>query len=150
MSSQLHFQQRPEDPEAEIALVVRAVMRLGRRLRDATPPGAVSGSGLALLIILYRDGPLPAVAIAQKEGLQPQSLSRIIVRLEDAGLIERTTDPDDRRNKIMAITDAGRRALGFTMQQRRQWLASMIGEHLSGDERQTLVEAAELMLRIAL
>jgi DNA-binding MarR family transcriptional regulator len=139
-----------EDPEAEIALITRAVMRLGRDLRRATPPDGADGAVLALLIILHRDGAMPAVALADAQGLQPQSLSRVIARMEDHALIERTPDPADRRNKLIAITDKGRRALGYTMQHRRAWLASRIAERLSGDERETLVEASELMLRIAL
>jgi DNA-binding MarR family transcriptional regulator len=39
-------------------------------------------------------------------------LTRLIDRLEDAGLVERRSCPSDRRGSFLAITDAGRETLG--------------------------------------
>jgi DNA-binding MarR family transcriptional regulator len=45
-------------------------------------------------------------------------------RLERAGLVERRPDPKDRRGKLIALTDAGRRLIDET-----------IGRHVANEER---------------
>lgn len=143
MSSQLHR-------DSDIALIVRAVSRLGRRLRTEVPPGGLSAGTIGLLAALYREGPMSGVALAEAEGLKPQSLTRLLAAMEENGMIERAPDREDRRNLVISITVSGRKALRGAMQERRRWLADRIGERLSGEERKTLIDAAELMLRIAL
>ena len=136
------------DRESDLALIVRALMRVARRLRVAAAPGTISGGALGLLVALVRGGPMPAVALAAEEGLAPQSLTRLLAQLETRGLIVRESDPEDRRNKIITITPAGRQALRVAMQERRRWLADALAERVSDDERETLVAAAEILLRL--
>lgn len=138
------------DANPEITLITRGVLRLSRRLRIATQSSALTGGALSLLATLYRIGPMSAAALAREEGLQPQSLSRLIAQLEAVGFIARVSDPGDRRNKIISITDHGHQSLHDAMQDRRRWLAAAIAERLSDEERQTLGQAAELMLRLSL
>jgi len=138
------------DPDADIALLARAVLRLSRRMRVEAPSGDMSSSALGLLASLYRIGPMSGVALAAEEGLKPQSLTRLVAGLEASGVIERAPDPADRRNLLITITPSGRRALRDAMRERRRWLAEAVADRLSDDERATLIEAAELMLRIAL
>ena len=135
--------------EAGEAKIVRAVLRLARRLRRPASDGEITGSGLGLLALLHRQGPMSAVALARGEGLQPQSLSRLLVRLEDAALIERPTDPADRRRQLIALTDAGATALHRAMARRRQWLANAMSQRLDSSDRLTLLAASDVMLRLA-
>jgi DNA-binding MarR family transcriptional regulator len=134
--------------ESDEARIVRAVLRMARRLRRPASDGEVTGSGLALLASLHRQGPMSAVTLARSEGLQPQSLSRLLVRLEDAALIERPTDPADRRRQLIALTTAGATALHRAMVRRRQWLADAMSHRLDDADRRTLLAAAEVMLRL--
>lgn len=136
------------DRESVEGRIVRAVLRLARRLRQSALDTPLTGSGLTLLASLHRDGPMSAVALARSEGLQPQSLSRLLNRLEGVGLIEQSTDPIDRRRHIIAITRPGRAALNQAMEQRRQWLAEAIARQLDETERATLLAAADIMLKI--
>ncbi len=138
------------DTDSDIALIVRAVLRLARRLRVETPSGVFSGGALGLLATLHRAGPMPAVALAAEEGLAPQSLTRLLQQLEDMAMIERSPDPEDGRAKIIAITVRGRQSLRSAMKERRKWLADAIDERLDEDEREQLVEAAHLLLRLAI
>jgi DNA-binding MarR family transcriptional regulator len=137
------------DHDSDAALIARGVLRLARRLRVEAPAGGLSSGALGLLATLHREGPMPGVALAEAEGLQPQSLTRLLASLVASGMIERTPDPADRRNLIIAITRDGRRALRTAMQARRRWLHDALADRLSGDERDTLIAAAELMLRLA-
>lgn len=135
--------------ESDEARIVRSVLRLARRLRRPAGEGEVTGSGLALLASLHRQGPMSAVTLAKGEGLQPQSLSRLLVRLENAALIERPTDPADRRRQLIALTDAGAMALHRAMVRRRQWLADAMSNQLDDADRRTLLAASDVMLRLA-
>ncbi|HJT39112.1 MAG TPA: MarR family transcriptional regulator [Sphingobium sp.] len=131
------------------AIIVRAAMRLARRLRQAAPSTELTGGGLALLATLYRSGSMSAATLARSEGLQPQSLSRLLSRMSRDGLIERTSDAIDKRCQIITVTPRGLGALNLAMTQRRRWLTATMADRLDERERTLLLEAAELMLRIA-
>ena len=135
--------------ESDEAKIVRAVFRLARRLRGVASSCDVTGSGIVLLIILFREGPMSAVALARSEGLQPQSLTRLLNQLEGDGLILRPVDPADHRRQRIDLTERGKAVAQQAMAERRQWLAHAIADDLTESDRLTLVAAAELMLRLA-
>lgn len=137
------------DRESDEAQIVRAVLRLARAMRRSARAAELTGGALALIATLYRKGPLSAVALARAEGLQPQSLSRLLVRMEAETLIERGIDPEDRRRHVITLTSRGRTVLRSAMTQRREWLGSVMAERLNETERASLRAAAEIMLRIA-
>jgi DNA-binding MarR family transcriptional regulator len=56
------------------------------------------------------------------------TVSRQVTSLVDAGLVERTSDPDDRRATILAVTDAGRAVLASMHRDRER----MLGQILAG------------------
>jgi DNA-binding MarR family transcriptional regulator len=134
--------------EAEVALITRAVTQLARKLRSKRPKASVTVAAVGLLATLHQRGPMPAVELARFQNLKPQSVSRLIARLDQDGLIQREPDPKDQRALLISITDTGRRALKHDMQARREWLGGAIAEALSPAERRTLAEAALYMLRI--
>ena len=131
------------------AVIVRAVLRLARRLRQAASEAPVSGSALGLLATLHREGAMSAVDLARREGLQPQSLSRVLAKLDKDGLIGREVDGVDRRRQVIATTPKGTAALAEAMALRRSWLLAAMAERLTAAERAALLQSAELMLRLA-
>lgn len=137
------------DRESNEARIVRAVLRLARALRRSAPAAELTGGALALVATLYRKGPLSAAALARAEGLQPQSLSRLLVRMDADALIERTVDLEDRRRHVIRLTPRGLDALNRAMTHRRRWLGAVMAEQLSDAERAILLDAAKIMLRIA-
>jgi DNA-binding MarR family transcriptional regulator/uncharacterized glyoxalase superfamily protein PhnB len=138
-----------DSPEQPSALIARAVLRLGRRLRGARPDSAVSLSTLALLTTLSRLGPMPAVQLAREEKLQPQSLTRLLAQMEADGLISREPDPADRRALVTAITREGRAVVARDLAARRAWLDQAMEMALTAEERTQLAAAAPLMLKVA-
>lgn len=129
--------------------ILQAVLRLARRMREVADDGALTGGALALLATLHRDGAMSAVALARREGLQPQSLSRLLTRLDTLGLIARSIDPADARRHAIAITRTGTETFMRQMAKRRAWLADKMAERLSSEEQERLFDAAALMLRMA-
>ena len=130
-------------------LVLQAVLRLAREMRQSAQDGELTGSALILLGSLHRGGAMSAVELARREGLQPQSLSRLLARLDKQGLIARAVDPDDARRHVIAITQAGTTLLMEQIVKRRDWLTDRMAERLNMAERTTLLDAAALMLRLA-
>src|SRR4051812_21274011 len=82
------------------------VMRLARRLRQESEGGA-SLSMLSALSTIDRKGPLTLGALAAEERVAPPSMTRIVARLEEQGLAERTVDAVDRRVARVEITSDG-------------------------------------------
>ncbi|MGY2900755.1 DNA-binding MarR family transcriptional regulator [Curtobacterium sp. PvP017] len=76
------------------------------RLRAIGLPHAA----LIAVDILIRTGPTGADTIARTARVQPQTMSRTLERMERDGLVERTPHPDDRRRRLVTVTDGGRRA----------------------------------------
>jgi DNA-binding MarR family transcriptional regulator len=137
-------------PADSVALIVRGVRHLARRLRAERPTGSVSGSALGVLATLHRLGPMPAVELARNERLKPQSLTRLIASLAADGLIARRRHSTDRRAWSIEITKSGRGALLHTIAAERTWLAYEMARKLSKREQQQLVNAALLMLKLAI
>ncbi len=138
----------PNEPR-DVVLIAKAVLQLGRRLRAERPNPSVTLSALGLLARLHQQGAMPAAALARAERLQPQSLSRLIAKLDADGLISREPDPLDGRALVIDITPGGRRALKRDMDARRDWLEAAMATVLTAAERERLTEAALLMLRLA-
>jgi DNA-binding MarR family transcriptional regulator/uncharacterized glyoxalase superfamily protein PhnB len=137
------------DSDEPSALIARAVLRLGRRLRAARPDHSVNLSTLALLTTLHRRGPMSAVQLAREEKLQPQSLTRLLAAMTREGLIARETDPADRRAHVIQLTREGRSVVARDMAARRAWLDQAMDMALTLQEREQLAGAAPLMLKVA-
>ncbi len=67
-------------------------------------------AALIVIDILLRTGPTGADTIARTAHVQPQTMSRTIERAERDGLLERAPHPDDRRRRVVSVTDRGRQA----------------------------------------
>jgi DNA-binding MarR family transcriptional regulator len=135
-------------PGGPAAQVRRSVTQLARRLRAERSEDSLSSGKLSLLGHLVRRGPLAPSQLAAAEFVQLQSLTRLLAELEEAGLVDRAADPDDRRRTVVAVTAAGRAMLTKDMEGRDQWLARAMGE-LTQAERDVLRIAATLMERMA-
>ena len=148
----------PEDTElardAPLALsaaaeVRRGVTSLGRRLRLERSAPALTALELSVLGHLHRRGPLSPGELADAERMQPQSLTRTLAGLEEAGLTLRQPDPADGRRSLLAITEPGRAALRTEMEQRDTWLATAMSAQLTTTEIGLLRLAGSLMERLA-
>lgn len=123
--------------------------QLGRRLRAERVSHGLSRSRLSLLNLLALNGPMTASALAAAERLQPQSLTRMLSRLEDDGLILRSPDDADRRQVKIEITVEGTAVLDEDDRRREAWLTRAMTERLTPTERELLRLAAGLMERLA-
>ncbi len=118
-----------------------AVSRLGRRLRnEGSGTAPLSATGIAVLGRLRREGPMTLQALAAAEHVRPPTMTRIIDRLADLGMVTKQPNPHDRRSTIVHLHQAGEDYVADTVRQRSVWLANRIAT-LSPDEADALARA---------
>jgi DNA-binding MarR family transcriptional regulator len=70
--------------------------------------------------------------------LSESGVSRLLVRMEKAGVITRSTAGDDRRGMEIAVTDAGQVALLAAIDSHLQLVASLFTDRLTATDRAAL------------
>lgn len=85
----------------DVARLLRAEM--DRRIADAGL-GLTPGEGRALSHAA-RAGVARQTVIAERMGVEAMTLSAYLDKLEKCGLVERIPDPDDRRAKLVKLTE---------------------------------------------
>jgi DNA-binding MarR family transcriptional regulator len=124
------------------------VMRLARRLRNQRTDDTLSLSQLAALGTLARHGALTPGELAAHERVQPPSMTRLIAKLEEAGLVTRADHPTDRRQVLVEISPVGLAILKADRQRRDAWLAQRMRD-LPPEDLEVLHRAAEVLTRLA-
>ena len=133
------------DRTAELAGRTRlAVMRLARRLRQQRVDTSVTIGQLSALTTLRRHGPLSARDLAERERVQPPSMTAILSGLCESGLVDRSVHPEDRRQAVLAATAAGIELLDREIAQRTLWLAGRI-DGLTPQAREALERACAVL-----
>ena len=90
-----------EDLLFEINETARAIRRL---FDQRTSVMGVTRPQWRVLARLKREPGLRQVELAERLDMEPITLCRIVDRLEEAGLVERKTDPSDRRAWLLELT----------------------------------------------
>ena len=102
-----------------------ALVRLSRRLRQLADAG-ITPSQLSALATLDRLGPMPLRDLAASERVGSSTRTKIVAALEEQGLIERVTDPSDRRCTLANVTPAGAALINEARDRGTQLLAERI------------------------
>ncbi|WP_433290355.1 MarR family winged helix-turn-helix transcriptional regulator [Pseudonocardia sp. CA-142604] len=84
-----------------------ALSRIARLLDRQSQGASLTRTQASVLATVSRLGSVRLSDLADAEGVNPTMLSRIVAKLEDRGLLRRSTDPDDRRVVHVECTDAG-------------------------------------------
>jgi DNA-binding MarR family transcriptional regulator len=92
----------------ELGHVLRHLSRIGGG--PAEGPAMTATQRLALFELLD-DGPLRLNDLAARMGTTSPTASRAVDALDDLGMVERTSDPTDRRALQIQLTRSGRRAV---------------------------------------
>lgn len=91
-----------------VDLIATVVARYHEEYEEAAARHSLTGAQARVLALLARE-PLPMRKIALKLKCEPSNITGIVDRLEARDLVERRPDPDDRRVKLAAATEEGRR-----------------------------------------
>jgi len=70
-------------------------------------------SDFAVLELLLHKGPTPVNTIGQRIHMTSGSITAAVDRLEKKGLVVRCSQPEDRRTRVVHLTDDGRKLVEF-------------------------------------
>lgn len=125
-----------------------AIGRASRRIRAERGEAGLTDPQFTVLAWLTKEGPLTPGQLAERERIQPPSMTRTVNGLVDLGLVAKAEHPTDGRQVVVSLTDAGVAEVDETRRRRDAWLAERLRQ-MTKDERALLVDAAELLRRIA-
>jgi DNA-binding MarR family transcriptional regulator len=94
--------------------------------------------GYVVLLALDRSSMRTQAALAAAIGADKTRIIRDLDELQQRGLIERRPDPDDRRVRLLAITDAGRTEKNALQEEIQRGEERWLGD-LSAAERRTFL-----------
>ncbi|MFI6033067.1 MarR family winged helix-turn-helix transcriptional regulator [Streptomyces sp. NPDC051315] len=135
---------RPDAVTMEVLeLIGEVVARFHEDYEEAAAAYALTGAQARLLSLLSLE-PLPMRKLANRLRCEPSNVTGIVDRLEARGLVERRPDPADRRVKLAAATDEGRRVAKGLRESLRFAREPLAG--LAEEERVALRELLRRML----
>lgn len=137
------------DP-SQLANALRLLIaRLARQQRQsaALEPHDLTASRLAALGSLARLGPLTLGELAAAEGVQPPTMTRIVTKLEELGLLQKTEDPADRRLTRLAATPDGARLLDDVRSRESAYLARRLAK-MDTEERGQLARVLPILEKL--
>lgn len=124
-----------------------ALLKLARELRRESHVLGVTGGQVSLLIQIRKHRGIGVRGLASLERMSAASMSGYVDRLERAGLVQKTQDPNDKRRQGLSLTDEGERVLRSVKSRRTAWLAARL-EQLEPEELAALDAAVEPLMRL--
>jgi DNA-binding MarR family transcriptional regulator len=120
-------------------LVVRTSWRLRRgAAKELAPLGVTFGQARVMRVLASAGEPLRMADLAASLEIVPRSVTSMVDALEEAGLVLREPDPNDRRSVLVTPTAEGRALLERMTRARRAGANDLFGQ-LSEAQRDTLL-----------
>lgn len=102
--------------------------------------------GYVVLLALDRSSVRTQAALADAIGADKTRIIRTLDDLQQQGFIEREADPDDRRVRVLAITEAGRAVKDAVQRDIQRGEERWLGE-LTADDRKVFLRVLQQLTR---
>src|SRR5262245_36628115 len=135
-------------PEQLTVQLRDAITRLNRRLRQERPVGDLTVTQLSALTSLRLGGALTRRELSDAERVQPPTMAKIVSKLEERGLVQRSPHPTDGRQVLLSPTEEGIAVIDSYFRVRDVWLSARLAD-LTPEERDTVARAASILERLA-
>ena len=140
-----HPHHSPPPEEMPLMMLVNELSRLfHHRMRAEDEKIGMQEGYRHLLFHLAREDNLTQLDLVRRAHLKAPTVSVSLRKMEDAGLVTRSTDPDDQRQTRVLLTEKGRE-LDARMRENIQKTEILFAEGLSDEEQQNL---KSLLLRM--
>jgi DNA-binding MarR family transcriptional regulator len=136
------------DTDLSPARLRTAVARMARRLRPTAAAGSLTATEVDMLVVAEKHGPARMSDLASFCGLNPTMLSRMVPKLEEAGLLRRQADPTDGRVWRVEATRKARTLLERVRTERNDALSKLM-DNLDDQERQAIAAATPVLEKLA-
>lgn len=101
---------KEDELDRAVDLVFAASRRFWRSAEDALAAHDLGPAHYRALAAIRREEGLAVSDLQARLGVRKQSLARVLGELEKAGLIQRAPGREDRRQRLLTLTDTGREA----------------------------------------
>ena len=125
-----------------------AAIRLLRLLRKQDDASGLSAPRLSALSVIVFGGPITLGELARAEQVRPPTMTRLVQGLERDGLVQRSSDPTDKRVTVLEATARGTSVLQKGRERRIELLASLVAQ-LSVEQKVLLRDAADLIEQVS-
>lgn len=98
---------------------------------------------------LFRRSPLLPTELAALTKVKTQSMSQILKKLEEHGIIKRSPSKDDKRKVYISLTAFGKKMVAKTKYEKDEWLKAIIEKSLTGKEKEILAKALPVLNKLA-
>jgi DNA-binding MarR family transcriptional regulator len=102
----------------------------------------------SILMQLHYKGACGMSAISERFDVSAAAASQLVDKLVQAGYIERTEDPHDRRAKLLKLSKNGVRLVDSGIQERYRWMDELASK-LSAAEQTKISEALTILTEAA-
>jgi len=102
----------------------------------------------SVLMQLYYYGNCAIGDISERFDITNAAASQLVDKLVQSSFIQRQEDPNDRRAKLLNLTDKGRDLIKQGIEERYRWMEEL-SEKLTVEERAQVSEALNIMTRAA-
>ncbi|MEU9206415.1 MarR family winged helix-turn-helix transcriptional regulator [Streptomyces sp. NPDC048415] len=136
-----------EEVTAAVLAASRLFVAISARALDATA-SALTLPQLRALVVLDTQGPVKLAALAATLDVNPSTALRMVERLEALHLVDRRTNPANRREVVLSLTSPGHELVGRVLAHRRREIRGLV-ERLPDGERTALVAALRALTAVA-
>ncbi len=120
-------------------------MRDFKRFMDDS---GLSASQVNALMRLYHSGACSVSDISNHLGITNAAASQMIDRLVNQGLLQRSEDQRDRRNKVITLASRGKELIEQGIEARRLWMESLTSAFTPAEQQQ-IIHALTLLTQAA-
>jgi DNA-binding MarR family transcriptional regulator len=111
-----------------LSQLTASLRRISRRIDRQVSVGGLTSTEASVLASIARRGPLGVGDLAVHEGINPTMLSRVVGKLEAAGLVRRQSSIADRRAIQVVATRKGARMRQRLLAERSRLLTERLAE----------------------
>ena len=119
-----------------------------REFRQFMDEESLSFSQMHILMRLYHHNQAAVTEMGKRLGITNAAASQVVDKMVANGLIVRKEDLQDRRSRIISLTDKGRSLIEKGIRTRSKWMFSLI-DGLTEDEKETVIKAFALLTHSA-
>ncbi len=137
----------PDTSQSLPIALLRAREKVMKPARLLLVDAGVTEQQWRVVRVLVEEGPMDPTTIADRAVLLLPSLTRILQKLEDKGLITRTRDDQDGRRQVIKATDDGCKLIKDNIPAAQSY-AQRLKDHLGNDRYDQLLDLLNDLNRI--
>ena len=103
---------------------------------------------ISILMQLHHKGPCGMSQVSDRFDITAAAASQLVDKLFQAGYLERTEDPTDRRAKLLTLSAKGEELIQQGTEERYRWMDDLTSK-LSREEQLKVVEALDILTKAA-